>query len=70
MDWSAAKQQVLEPQELPTPGTIIAMDAEFVALQQVRENIHGRWNYADPNIFRKSLNSAPMEPRRCLSHPR
>ena len=37
MDWSAAKQEALEPQELPTPGTIIAIDAEFVALQQVRE---------------------------------
>lgn len=34
MDWSAAKQEALEPQELPTPGTIIAIDAEFVALQQ------------------------------------
>ncbi|KAF8333955.1 ubiquitin carboxyl-terminal hydrolase-domain-containing protein [Cantharellus anzutake] len=34
MDWSAAKQEVLEPHELPTPGTIIAIDAEFVALQQ------------------------------------
>ncbi len=29
------KHKVLEPDELPQPGTIISIDAEFVALQQV-----------------------------------
>jgi PAB-dependent poly(A)-specific ribonuclease subunit 2 len=28
------KHKVLDPSELPKPGTLIAIDAEFVALQQ------------------------------------
>ncbi|KAG8892779.1 poly(A)-specific ribonuclease, partial [Tulasnella sp. 408] len=33
-DWPAQKHKVLEASELPTPGTVVAIDAEFVALQQ------------------------------------
>lgn len=29
------KHKVLESDELPSPGTVIAIDAEFVVLQQV-----------------------------------
>ena len=29
------QHKLLEPHELPQPGTVIAIDAEFVALQQV-----------------------------------
>lgn len=36
-DWSAQKHKVLEASELPTPGTVVAIDAEFVALQQVSD---------------------------------
>ncbi|KAG9001549.1 poly(A)-specific ribonuclease, partial [Tulasnella sp. 427] len=36
-DLKAAKHKVLEASELPTPGTVVAIDAEFVALQQVSD---------------------------------
>lgn len=29
------KHSALDPEELPTKGTLISIDAEFVALQQV-----------------------------------
>lgn len=31
------KHKILEADELPEPGTAVAIDAEFVALQQVRQ---------------------------------
>ncbi|KAG9034379.1 poly(A)-specific ribonuclease [Tulasnella sp. JGI-2019a] len=33
-DWLALKQTYLRPNELPTPGTVVSIDAEFVALQK------------------------------------
>jgi PAB-dependent poly(A)-specific ribonuclease subunit 2 len=29
------KHDLLRPDELPTPGTVVAIDAEFVKMQQV-----------------------------------
>lgn len=35
-DRSLIRHQCLTPEELPTPGMVIAIDAEFVQLQEVR----------------------------------
>jgi hypothetical protein len=34
-DPTGIKHQLLTPAELPTPGTVVAIDAEFVLMQQV-----------------------------------
>jgi hypothetical protein len=36
-DPSLIKQQYLASDELPRPGTVVAIDAEFVLMQQVRK---------------------------------
>ena len=33
-DKKLIKHELLQPQELPKPGTIVAIDAEFVSMQQ------------------------------------
>ncbi|KAG8872977.1 poly(A)-specific ribonuclease [Tulasnella sp. 331] len=33
-DWLSLKQSYLKPEERPTPGTVVSIDAEFVALQK------------------------------------
>lgn len=38
-DWAMQKHRVLAHDELPTPGTVVAIDAEFVALQQEETEI-------------------------------
>lgn len=35
VNWKNVKHEVLQPSEMPTPGTVVAIDAEFVSLQQV-----------------------------------
>lgn len=34
------KHELLSAIELPRPGTVVAIDAEFIQMQQVRRSLH------------------------------
>lgn len=36
-DPALIKHRLLHPDEMPTPGTLVSIDAEFVLMQQVRK---------------------------------
>ncbi len=62
-DKNIMKHERLKPEELPTLGTLVAIDAEFVSMQQVRHPSSGldslftrRWL-----LYRKRQNTAQTE---------
>lgn len=63
---SLIKHAVLDPEELPTKGTLISIDAEFVALQQVCPVFPTRRQLT---LFRKSSSSDRMVRKRSSDHP-
>ncbi|ELU44832.1 cell division control protein 45 [Rhizoctonia solani AG-1 IA] len=69
MNKSKLVHEPLTADELPTPGTLVAIDAEFVSLQKVRPgNFTNGFKSSNQPAHRKKMKCVQMEPRKSLGH--